>query len=140
MIIICLMAGIALALACPDTPIGRFVRRHLVERPALWLNDAKPVQVAMTLLVICALLALIPLFPPADLLPMIGEAPFYADLCLLVVAAVSGSALKAVKGLIGQVRLMFKRRAPRMARRQIRARRSRPLRKSDDDHPVWVWA
>jgi len=138
-IFIGLMAIIALALLCPDTPIGRVVRRHLVERPAQWLNTAEPWRIAMTIAIIVAglaIMSLMPLLPPADMLPMIGEAPFYADLCLFALAALSGGALKLIRSLVRWGRQGLTRRifAARQGRTRVRRPRQPPA--SDEDHPV----
>jgi hypothetical protein len=140
MILLCLMAGIALALLCPETEIGRFARRHLVERPALWLNDPKPGRAVMWLLFIVAMMVLMTLFPPADLLPMIGEAPFYIDLTIAVIALASQASFKTIKAVAQRIVQGVRRLSLRVAHRAPRPRRPRLPRRSYDDHAAWGFA
>lgn len=140
MILLCLMAGIALALLFPETDIGRFTHRHLVERPALWLNDPKPGRAVAWLLFIVAVMVLMTIFPPADLLPMIGEAPFYIDLTIAVVALASQVSFKAIKAVAQRFVQAMQRVSRRIAYRAPRPKRPRLPRSSDEDHPAWGFA
>lgn len=140
MILLCLMVGIALALLFPETDIGRFTRRHLVERPALWLNDPKPGRAVAWLLFIVAMMVLMTIFPPADLLPMIGEASFYIDLTIAVVALASQVSFKAIKTVAQRVVHAMRRVSRRIAYRAPRPKRPGLPRSSDEDHPAWGFA
>ena len=136
MILMCLMAGVALALLFPETEIGRFARRHLVERPALWLNDPKPGRAMMWLFLIVAAMVLMTIFPPAYVFPMIGEAPLYVDLAIAVVALASQASFKAIKAVVQRIGFGARRLARRIAYRAPRSKRPR-VPHGEDDHPAW---
>lgn len=146
MVICALGALVLIALCCPDTVIGRHVRRLLVELPAAALNDLTPRR-ALFLVAACLFAIAFAQVAPAEFLWIAAtDAATWLEIAaaawLLSASRLTGRALALVAAKIKTMarqalRSMRLARAQRIARApRVQRPRRPPL--DGDGAPVWI--
>lgn len=134
MVLILACAAILFALMFPETPTGRFARRHFVDAPAQWLNNLSPIKV-LALIVVTIVIALCSAAFPAEL-ALIAAGDLTAYIEIAVTLAVLTSKLR-IRQFASRVVIVMRRRTTRVrqfARAvRLRAIRSHLLRPSKSD-------
>lgn len=139
-----LIAATAWAVFCPDTDIGRMLRRALIDGPAQWFGKASPLKVALSLIVGAALVMLMVSSP--ELMPIIA-ADFMLYVDLTVALTVTGASMRwrwirhVVVRLGRAATAVF--RPQRTGVRRLRATRTVRRdggRKGEDPDPGWLAA
>ena len=139
-----MVLGLWLALwTAGDTPVGRTLRRWMVERPAVRLSGISRGQVLLMLTLAGIAVALIWLLendgrmlvamglPEMASLAVAIDAASLLDLALVAMIAASTIRVRAVSTWVRQ------RIAPRRSRaRTVRTRRSKPPANDDEDRPA----
>ena len=141
------LSALALMLAFPQTPTGKWLHRILVEAPARFFMDftwAKLVQLLISFAVVMFLISIGP--EGVALLTAAGaDAALLEVMLALWLASVSGGFVAAGRSVAHiaarsaqLVRAIF---APRNRQRASRPRKFRPQRKNDDQaEPGWAFA
>ncbi len=134
--IIASIAGLLLVSALfPDLPVGKTIRRWLIEAPAAWLNDATPRQ--MFILVPVILGALVLSIAAPELLPMVGDVALYVDILAATSLALASLRIKGLgqifKAVVGRVIRRIVRSQATARSKKVRPSRPKPPAANDDD-------
>jgi hypothetical protein len=141
------ISALALMLAFPATPTGKWLHRHLVEGPARFCRDFTRAKLGPVLISLAVVMFLVAAGPEGiALLTAAGVDAAMLELILaLWLASVSGDIVGAcrttarfVANLVKQARAHI---APRARAREPRRRKYRRERKNDDEaEPNWAVA
>ena len=139
--------ALALMLAFPETPTGKWLHRILVEAPARFLADFTWAKFGRTLLVAGAITLLVLMGPEMLLLLAASglDAAALVEVMLIVWAAsVSGGFVgawrRAARLFSGIARFAIAALARPGHSRAPRRRKYRPQRQKTDDEPGWAFA
>lgn len=134
MVLILALAAILFALMFPETPTGRFVKRHFVDAPAQWLNNLSPLKLFALIAVAVVVTLCSAAFPAEIALIAAGDLTAYIEIAAALAVLTSKLCFRqfAVRVII------VMRRISTRARRFIgavclRVRRLRPVRHSKPD-------
>jgi hypothetical protein len=140
-----MISAVALMLAFPETPTGKWLHRILVEAPARFLSDftwAKAGQALITLSIVMFLISIGP--EGIALLTAAGVDAAMLEVMLTIwlvsVSRGAGSVWRGAERFVARsVQLVRTIVLPRNRQQSHRRRKLRPQRK-DDDEPGWVFA
>jgi hypothetical protein len=142
-----LVTALALMLAFPKTPAGKWLHRILVEAPSQFIAELSWAKVGTALLTGAAFI-LFALASP-EILPVIFAVGMDAAMVEMMIAvwlaSVSGGFTGAwratARGAATAARLVRSILSPRNRQRSSRPKRLRPQRKTDDEgEPGWAFA
>jgi hypothetical protein len=134
MVLIMMLSAILFALMFPETPTGRFAKRHFVDAPAQWLNNLSPLKVFAFIAVAIVVTLCSAAFPAEVALIAAGDLTAYIEIA--AVLAVLTSRLR-IRQFAVRVSIVI-RRISTCARRfsgavRLRVRQLRPVRHSKPD-------
>ena len=134
MVLILVCAAVLFALMFPETPTGRFAKRHFVDAPAQWLNSLSPLKV-FALVAVAIVVALCSAAFPAEIaLIAAGDLTAYVEIAAMLAVLTSRLWIRqfAARVAMGMRRIFtHARRFARVVR--LRVRRQRPARRSTPD-------
>lgn len=145
MIVTMVLAAIVFALMFPETPTGRFAKRHFVDAPAQWLNNLSPVKIVALVVLTMVVTICSTAFPAELALIAAGDLTAYIEIAITL--AVVASRLR-IRQFASRIAVAI-RQIPDKARRftgalRSPARRSRTVRPSksassdEDETPVFA--
>jgi hypothetical protein len=139
MVLVLFLSAILFALMFPETPTGRFAKRHFVDAPANWLNNISPVKV-FALIGVAVLVAVCSTAFPAEVaLIAAGDLTAYFEIAVTLAVLASKLRIRQFasramivtrQALIG-ARCLSKRLHVRVRRSRLR-RHAKPQ-SSDED-------
>jgi len=141
-----LFLAIFVALWVPDTPVGKILRRALIDDPARMLSNTTPLKTVVGVIVFFALIAFVIGGPEVVAIMGIGDLSLYLD--ITVVTLLVSAALR-FKSALTQAMTHAREIAARIVvpgnRARARNLRSRPRRpksppSDSEDGAEWDWA
>jgi hypothetical protein len=139
MVFIIVLAAILFALMFPETPAGRFAKRHFVDAPAQWLNDFNWFKFLALIAFVIAHSVCSTAFPPGMALFAAGELTAYLEIVAAFLLLTSRLRIRHVVSslftVLRPVILLMRRLAGGLRARVLRLRPARQskFRSSDED-------
>lgn len=145
MLVSLLCVAVLAMLLFPKTPVARWLRSTLVERPLAWAANVKRRDILFLLVAGVLLLSgaeFVALFGAAELLALGAQLSLYFDAVLVSTAvSIAAGAATAWRSLRRRLPLNIGRPAGlrrRAASRAHGARKLRPRRESEETEPAWA--
>ncbi|HTM79968.1 hypothetical protein [Asticcacaulis sp.] len=134
MVLILALAAILFALMFPETPTGRFAKRHFVDAPAQWLNNLSPLKVFALIAVAIVVTLCSAAFPAEIALIAAGDLTAYIEIAAALAVLTSKLRIRQFAARI----IIVVRRLSIQVRRfagavRLRVGRLRPVRHSKAD-------
>ncbi len=134
MVLILALATILFALMFPETPTGRFVKRHFVDAPARWLNNLNPLKVFALIAVAIVVAICSAAFPAEIALIAAGDLTVHIEIAAALAVLASKVRFRQFTARVIIIVRPISIRARRFVRAvHLRVRRLRPVRHSKPD-------